>query len=137
MDLKRVFRHLFWPHWWVLRALPPKLLQRVEQAVAASESAHGGELRVVVEANLPLSGLWRGHPVLAQVGHDGHIPGLSQGDGEAGGGGAGADDGCAELAGFVDHFAGDAAATQHYLPFRLNAIQQRPATQLVQAVVPP
>jgi uncharacterized membrane protein len=60
MDLKRVFRHLFWPHWWVLRALPPKLLQRVEQAVAASESAHGGELRVVVEANLPLSGLWRG-----------------------------------------------------------------------------
>ena len=28
--------------------------------VAASESAHRGELRVVVEANLPLPGLWHG-----------------------------------------------------------------------------
>ncbi len=60
MRVKRLFRHLLLPHWWVLRAFPTVSLRRIEAAVAASESAHRGELRVVVEANLPLPGLWHG-----------------------------------------------------------------------------
>ncbi|HCZ15722.1 MAG TPA: TPM domain-containing protein [Accumulibacter sp.] len=59
MQLTRLLRHLLLPDWWVLRAFSPTLLRRIEQAVAASESTHLGELRVVVEGNLPLPGLWR------------------------------------------------------------------------------
>lgn len=58
--LKRLFRHLTIPHWWALRAFPSSVLSRIEAAVAASEMAHLGELRFVVEANLPLPGLLRG-----------------------------------------------------------------------------
>ncbi len=60
MQLTRLFRHLLLPHWWVLRVFPTRLLSQIEAAVAASESAHRGELRVVVEANLPLPGLFHG-----------------------------------------------------------------------------
>ncbi|MEF8702942.1 MAG: TPM domain-containing protein [Candidatus Accumulibacter sp. UW26] len=60
MQLTRILRHLVLPQWWVLRALPPQSLRRVEQAIAASEATHAGELRVVVEADLPLSDLLRG-----------------------------------------------------------------------------
>lgn len=63
MRIKRLFRHLLLPHWWVLRAFPASLLRRIEDAVAASEAAHRGELRVVVEANLPLPGLLQGQSV--------------------------------------------------------------------------
>lgn len=58
-DLKRLLRHLVLPHWWVRRVFSPTLLRRVEQAVARSEAVHRGELRVVVEGNLPLPALWR------------------------------------------------------------------------------
>ncbi len=67
MRLKRVCRHLLLPHWWALRAFPETLLRRIEAAVAASESAHGGELRVVVEANLPLPGLFHGQSARARA----------------------------------------------------------------------
>ena len=67
MQLKRLFRHLILPHWWVLRAFPPQILRRVEEAVAASESVHGGELRVVVEANLPLPDLLQGRSTRARA----------------------------------------------------------------------
>ncbi len=67
MRLKRLLRHLILPHWWVLRAFPGPLLQRIEQAVAASESLHRGELRVVVEGNLPLPGLWHGQSARARA----------------------------------------------------------------------
>ena len=59
MRLSRLVRHLLLPDWWVLRAFPKSALRRVEQAVAASERRHQGELRLVVEANLPLAGLLR------------------------------------------------------------------------------
>ena len=52
MPSTRLLRHLLLPDWWVLRAFSPTLLRRIEQAVAASESTHLGELRVVVEGNL-------------------------------------------------------------------------------------
>jgi uncharacterized membrane protein len=54
MRLGRLFHHLVLPDWWVLRAFPKPALRRIEQAVSASERTHLGELRIVVEANLPL-----------------------------------------------------------------------------------
>ncbi len=51
----------------MLRAFPQQLLRRVEEAIAASESAHGGELRVVVEANLPLPDLLQGRSTRARA----------------------------------------------------------------------
>jgi uncharacterized membrane protein len=67
MQLKRLFRHLLLPHWWVLRAFPQPIVRRVEEAVVASEAAHGGELRVVVEANLPLPDLLQGRSTRARA----------------------------------------------------------------------
>jgi len=42
------------------RALDAAALQRLEARVAASERRHSGEIRLCVEAGLPLSYLWRG-----------------------------------------------------------------------------
>lgn len=47
-----------------LRAVPDDMAARLEQRVALSESRHTGEVRVVVEAALPLSYLWRLGPDL-------------------------------------------------------------------------
>jgi uncharacterized membrane protein len=41
------------------RALGPEALQRLEARVHASEGAHSGEIRLCVEAGLPLSYLWK------------------------------------------------------------------------------
>lgn len=41
------------------RAIPPDMLQRLAQRVAASERRHSGEIRICVEASLPMSYLWR------------------------------------------------------------------------------
>jgi uncharacterized membrane protein len=41
------------------RAIPPDLLKRLAQRVAASERRHSGEIRICVEASLPMSYLWR------------------------------------------------------------------------------
>ena len=41
------------------RLVPDAMAQRLEQRVAASEGRHSGEIRVCVEAALPLSYLWR------------------------------------------------------------------------------
>ena len=41
------------------RLIAPALLERLAQRVAASERRHSGEVRIVVEASLPLSYLWR------------------------------------------------------------------------------
>jgi uncharacterized membrane protein len=57
MRLGRLFRHLALPDWWLLRAFPKSSLKAIEQATAASEHVHQGEVRFVVEANLPLHGL--------------------------------------------------------------------------------
>ena len=57
MRFGRLLRHLVVPDWWALRVFPKPLLQRIEAAVTASEHQHLGELRLVVEAGLPLHGL--------------------------------------------------------------------------------
>ena len=51
-------------HWWldesdVRRALDSAALDRIERRVAASERSHSGEIRVCVEAGLPMDFLWR------------------------------------------------------------------------------
>lgn len=60
--LRRIWRHRWIDDAALQRALPPELLERLTRRVAASERRHTGELRVCVEAGLPLSYLWRGAP---------------------------------------------------------------------------
>ena len=67
MQLTRIFRHLALPHWWVRRGFPQSTLAAVERAIAASEARHRGELRLVVEAGLPLGGLLRGESPRARA----------------------------------------------------------------------
>ena len=56
---KRFFKHRLWDEADARRVLPPAALERLRQRVAASEAGHGGEIRICVEASLPLSYLWR------------------------------------------------------------------------------
>lgn len=58
----RIWRHRWIDEADVRRALPPEMLDRLARRVAASERRHTGEIRVCVEAGLPLSYLWRGAP---------------------------------------------------------------------------
>jgi uncharacterized membrane protein len=57
--LARIARHRWWDERDAARALPPAALKRIEAAVTSSERGHSGEIRVVVEAGLPLSYLWQ------------------------------------------------------------------------------
>ncbi|WP_428421378.1 TPM domain-containing protein [Methylibium sp.] len=57
--LIRLLRHRWLDEDDVRRALGPVALDRIEQRVRASEAAHSGEIRVCVEAGLPLGYLWR------------------------------------------------------------------------------
>ncbi|HMA06531.1 MAG TPA: TPM domain-containing protein, partial [Ramlibacter sp.] len=58
--LARILRH----HWLDERdahkAVPPELVERLARRVTASEQRHSGQIRLYVEAGLPLSYLWRG-----------------------------------------------------------------------------
>jgi uncharacterized membrane protein len=58
--LQRLFRHRWLDEHDARRAVPPDMVQRLMQRVAASERRHSGEIRIHVEAGLPLSYLWRG-----------------------------------------------------------------------------
>ena len=57
--LKTMLRHLWLDASDAQNALPPDMLQRLTQRVAASESRHSGQIRLYVEAALPMSYLWR------------------------------------------------------------------------------
>jgi len=59
-SLKRLLRHRLWDEDDARRVLPAEALARLQQAVAASEVRHSGEIRICIEAGLPLSYLWRG-----------------------------------------------------------------------------
>lgn len=56
----RLLRHRLLDETDTRRAIGPAVVERVRQRVAASERRHSGEIRVCVEAGLPLSYLWRG-----------------------------------------------------------------------------
>jgi uncharacterized membrane protein len=58
--LGRFFRHRFWDEADVRRVLPETALARLSARVTQSELSHAGEIRLCVEASLPISYLWRG-----------------------------------------------------------------------------
>ena len=58
--LLRLLRHRWVDDSDLRRSLPTDALARITASVAASELRHSGEIRVCVEAGLPLSYLWRG-----------------------------------------------------------------------------
>ena len=55
----RILKHRWTDETDAARALGPEALLRLEQRVAMSERRHSGEIRLCVEAGLPLSYLWR------------------------------------------------------------------------------
>lgn len=57
--LKRLLRHRWLDEADTRRAIPPSLLQALTARIADSERRHTGEIRIYVEAGLPLSYLWR------------------------------------------------------------------------------
>ena len=60
MNIKRILNHLVMTHWQVKRAFPPETLIAIEQAIKASEAAHAGEIRFVVEGALDSTPLFKG-----------------------------------------------------------------------------
>lgn len=60
--LRRILRHRWLDESDTRRAIPPQVQERLAAHVAASERRHTGEVRIYVEAGLPLSYLWRGAP---------------------------------------------------------------------------
>jgi uncharacterized membrane protein len=56
----RLLRHLVALPGAVARAFPASALEKIEQAIAASEKQHGGEIRFAVEAALDPLSLWNG-----------------------------------------------------------------------------
>ena len=58
--ISRLLKHRLWDERDTRRALPPAALARIEARVAASEQRHNGEIRICIEAGLPLGYLWQG-----------------------------------------------------------------------------
>ncbi|HZE91263.1 MAG TPA: TPM domain-containing protein, partial [Rhizobacter sp.] len=58
--LSRLLKHRLVDEGDARRALGTEALQRLQSRVSSSERKHSGEIRVCVEAGLPLSYLWRG-----------------------------------------------------------------------------
>jgi len=56
----RLLKHRAWDDTDTRRALGRDVVQRLQRRVQASERQHSGEIRICVEASLPLSYLWRG-----------------------------------------------------------------------------
>ncbi|MES2402060.1 MAG: TPM domain-containing protein [Pseudomonadota bacterium] len=56
---QRMLKHLWLDTSDARRAIPPDMLQRLTKRTAASESRHSGQIRICVEASLPMSYLWR------------------------------------------------------------------------------
>lgn len=60
MNIKRITKHLLLTHWQVNRSFPRQTLIAIEQAIRASETAHVGEIRFVVEGALDGAPLFKG-----------------------------------------------------------------------------
>jgi uncharacterized membrane protein len=56
----RILRHRLLDDTDTRRAIGPEVVERLRERVASSERHHSGEIRICVEAGLPLSYLWRG-----------------------------------------------------------------------------
>jgi uncharacterized membrane protein len=57
--LGRIWRHRWLDESDTAKSIPPDLLERLARRVAASEKRHSGEIRIYVEAGLPMSYLLR------------------------------------------------------------------------------
>ena len=57
--LKTMLKHLWLDASDAQNALPADMLERLAKRVAASEARHTGQIRIYVEAALPMSYLWR------------------------------------------------------------------------------
>jgi uncharacterized membrane protein len=57
--ITRMLRHRWLDESDTRKAMPPDLVERIARRVAASEKRHTGEVRIYVEAGLPMSYLWR------------------------------------------------------------------------------
>ena len=60
MNIKRILGHLAMTHWQVNRAFPSDTLVAIDKAIKASETAHAGEIRFVVEGALDGTPLFKG-----------------------------------------------------------------------------
>lgn len=60
LTLKRLLRHSWYGRGDAKRAVPPAVQQRLQAQIKASEAQHSGQIRLCVEAALPLSYIWRG-----------------------------------------------------------------------------
>lgn len=56
---QRMLKHLWLDASDAQRAIAPDILERLARQVTASESQHSGQIRICVEAALPISYLWR------------------------------------------------------------------------------
>jgi uncharacterized membrane protein len=57
MGIKRISKHLLHSRWQVRRAFPRAALANIEKAIKASEAAHAGQIRFVVEGALDSASL--------------------------------------------------------------------------------
>jgi uncharacterized membrane protein len=57
--LARIWKHRWMDERDIRRAVPPELLAQLERFTAASEARHSGEIRICIEAGMPMSYLWR------------------------------------------------------------------------------
>ena len=67
MNIKRVARHLVMTHWQVSRAFPRDTLCAIDRVIKASETAHAGEIRFVVEGALDGMPLLKGQSARARA----------------------------------------------------------------------
>ena len=67
--LKRILKHRWLDESDAHRAIPPAMAQRLMQRVASSEQRHSGQIRICVEAGLPVHDLWRDAPI-RQIRHE-------------------------------------------------------------------
>ncbi len=58
-SMRTLLRHRWRDEGDVRRVLPADAMERIKMRVAASEQRHTGQIRIAVEAGLPLSDLWR------------------------------------------------------------------------------
>lgn len=59
MNLARLARHIFMPRRALRRAFDESALTAIEKAIAETETTHGGEIRVALEASLDPAELFR------------------------------------------------------------------------------
>lgn len=65
--MTRLLRHAWYDAADSLRVLPRDAAQRLAERIAASERRHSGQIRICVEAGLPLRDVWP--PIRAGAGH--------------------------------------------------------------------